>query len=141
MARPRITWLVLALVMLFAAPARRASSAGDAFKIIVHPDNPATSIDRDLLRRVYLKKASGWRPIDLSSSVGARARFTRDVLKKTPSQLRSYWSQQVFSGKGGPPPEARSVAAAISYVLAHPGAVAYIPADVDAGGAKVVELR
>ena len=63
------------------------------------------------------------------------------MIRKTPSQLRTYWNQQIFSGKGVPPPEADSVASAIQYVLANKGAIAYIPADADAGKAKVIGIR
>jgi ABC-type phosphate transport system substrate-binding protein len=147
MSPPRILWLVLVLALLGLAGPASSLAGKDAFKVIVHPDNPATSVDREFVRRAYLKKATHWshggkiRPIDLPSGAAARDRFTRDVLKKTPAQLRSYWSQQIFSGKGVPPATSDSTAAAIAYVLANPGALAYIPADVDPGGAKVIELR
>jgi hypothetical protein len=52
-----------------------------------------------------------------------------------------YWNQQIFSGKGVPPPEADSTAAAVAYVLANPGAIAYLPADADPGRVKVIEVR
>ena len=136
---------VLALLTLGLAS---ASSAGEAhFKVIVNPKNPITSIDRDFLRGVFLKKESDWnhgetiRPVDLSAKFVAREQFTHDVLRKTAAQLRSYWNQQIFSGKGVPPPEADSPRDAIAYVLANPGAVGYLPADVDPGGTKVVEVR
>ena len=139
--------LLLFVLLVSALVGPRPSRAGDdAFKVIVHPDNPVTSIDRDFLKRAYLKKVTDWkhgatiRPIDLPRGTPARVRFTRDVLKKTPAQLRSYWSQQIFSGKGVPPREAGSIDAAIEYVLANPGAVAYLPADADPAGAKVVGL-
>lgn len=146
MTRPRLLVVVLAIAALWVVPSRSSTAGTDTFKVIVHPDNPVESIDDDFLRRAYLKKVSDWRhgptirPIDLPWSVPARARFTKDVLKKTPAQLKNYWTQQVFSGKGVPPPQAGSVDAAIAYVLANPGAVAYLPADVDPGGAKVVRL-
>ena len=57
------------------------------------------------------------------------------------AQLKNYWTQRIFSGTGVPPPQAGSAAAAIAYVLANPGALAYLPADVDPNGAKVVQLR
>ena len=63
------------------------------------------------------------------------------MLRKTPAQLKSYWNQQIFSGKGVPPPEADSTADVIAYVLANPGAVGYLPVDVDPGRAKVVEVK
>jgi ABC-type phosphate transport system substrate-binding protein len=136
---------VLAVIVTWLAP--RAIAADDAFKVIVNPDNPVTSIDRDFLRDAYLKKATEWgngtalRPIDLSTRFPQRERFTQDVLHKTPSQLKSYWNQQIFTGKGVPPPEADSVDDMITYVLEHPGAVGYVPANADPGRAKVVRTN
>ena len=62
-------------------------------------------------------------------------------MRKTPAQLKSYWNQQIFSGKGVPPPEADSPAAAVAYVLANPGAIAYVPADTDPGRTRVIGVR
>jgi ABC-type phosphate transport system substrate-binding protein len=138
---------VLPIVLCVLALATRSLAADHAFKVIVHPDNPVTAIDRDFLRDAYLKKAKEWsgdgviRPVDLTTKFSVRARFTQDVLKKTPAQLKNYWNQQIFSGKGVPPPEAESTAAVIKYVLANPGAIGYIPANMDAGGAKVIAVK
>jgi ABC-type phosphate transport system substrate-binding protein len=113
----------------------------------VHPENRVDALSRDFLRNAYLKKVTQWshgatiRPIDLSSELPVRNQFTQDVIKKTPAQLKTYWNQQIFSGKGVPPPEADTAAAAISYVLANPGAVGYLPVDVDPGRAKVVGIK
>jgi hypothetical protein len=134
------------ILAIVAAPViARASS--DAFQVIVHPSCTQSSVSPDLLRRVWLKKATTWddgttvRPIDLPAGDETRDRFTRDIIKKTPSQLKSYWNQQIFSGKGVPPPEAHSAADAIAYVVAHEGAVAYLPAGADIGGAKRIDVR
>jgi hypothetical protein len=134
---------MLAIAML----ASRAIASDDRFKIIVNPASGIQSVDRDFLREAYLKKATEWsngetvHPLDLSPQFPARERFTHDVLHKTPSQLKTYWNQQIFSGKGVPPPEVESTSAAIEYVLANKGAVAYLPADADAGKAKVIPIR
>lgn len=123
-----------------------ANSAAD-YKVIVHPDNPVTELDRQFLRDAYLRKASGWRngqtirPIDLTTAFAVRGRFSQEVLRKTPAQLKSYWNQQIFSGKGVPPPETDSTAAVVSYVVANPGAVGYLPIEASSGGAKVVEVK
>ena len=135
--------IAVALVVLGIA---RARADEPRFKVIVHPDNAAAAISRDFLRDAYLRKATDWRgatlrPVDLSSKFSVREQFTRDVIRKTPSQLRTYWNQQVFSGKGVPPPEVDSFAAVVAYVLAHPGAVGYVPIEVDHGRAKVIEIR
>jgi len=143
--RIHICVLLLAVVWLGAAAISRAG--GGDFKVIVHPDNPIAALDRGFLRDVYLKKITDWdhgktvRPVDLGKASPVRDRFSQDVLKKSRAQLRSYWNQRIFSGKGVPPPEVESTAAVIAYVLANPGAVAYLPADVDPGRAKVVTIR
>jgi ABC-type phosphate transport system substrate-binding protein len=137
--------VVLAVVVACLAPS--AIAGDDAFKIIVNPNNSITSVDRDFLRDAYLKKTTEWgngaalRPIDLTTRFPQRDRFTEDVVRKTPSQLKSYWNQQIFSGKGVPPPDADSVDDVIGYVIEHPGAVGYIPASADPGRTKVVRIN
>jgi ABC-type phosphate transport system substrate-binding protein len=137
---------VLAVALLVIGLARSTQAERGDYKVIVHPENPATKVSRDLVRNAFLKKASQWadgetlRPIDLSRRFPIRDRFTAELLKKTPAQLKSYWNQRIFSGKGVPPPEVDSVADVIAYVLNEPGAIGYIPTDVDPGGAKVVEV-
>ena len=137
---------VVALALLVLGVARASLADEVRFKVIVHPDNPAETVSRDFLRDAYLRKATDWnratiRPIDLASKFPVRAQFTREVIRKSPSQLRTYWNQQVFSGKGVPPPEVDSPAEVIAYVLANPGAVGYLPMDVDPGGAKVIRIH
>jgi ABC-type phosphate transport system substrate-binding protein len=137
--------LALAIVLVCATTA--AIAGDDAFKVIVNPDNKATSVDREFVRDAFLKKVSEWgdgtgvRPIDLSSRFPARDRFTQDIVKKTPSQLKSYWNQQIFTGKGVPPPEADSTSDMINYVLENRGAIGYVPASTDPGRAKVVKVN
>jgi hypothetical protein len=145
-ARSGIALLVVLTLCL--APSRRSRAGeGEGFVVIVHPANPATAVERGFLQAGYLNKLNRWGdgttllPIDLRASFPVRERFTRQVLKKSPQQLKRYWSQQIFSGKGVPPPEAESTAAVIAFVLGHPGAVGYLPAGVDPGGAKIVPLR
>src|SRR6185436_12176158 len=114
---------------------------------IVNPDNPIVAIDRQFLRDAYLRKSTDWgnggsiRPVDLRHGFAVRERFAQEVLRKSPSQLKSYWNQLIFSGKGVPPPEVDSTDAVIRYVLANAGAVGYLPADADPRAAKVVAVR
>ena len=146
MPRSILRVLVLALIVLGVAGSSVAGEDG-AFVVIVNPQSSVDSVDRDFLRDAYLKKTTEWgsgetiRPIDLTAKYAARDRFTEQVVRKTPAQLKTYWNQQIFSGKGVPPPEAEAPADVIEYVLANKGAVGYIPADVDAGKAKVIRIR
>jgi ABC-type phosphate transport system substrate-binding protein len=145
---PRAALRLLALVVIVLGLASSSLAGEDGgFVVIVNPNNRADSVDRDFLRDAYLKKTTEWgngetvRPIDLSARYSARDRFVEQVVRKTASQLKTYWNQQIFSGKGVPPPEADTPAEVIEYVLANKGAVGYIPADVDAGKAKVIRIR
>ena len=144
MRRIVVSLLVLGLLVIGFGRATHAQRPN--YKVIVHPDNKSTKVSRDFIRNAFLKKATQWsggetlRPIDLATSFPIRERFTTEILKKTPAQLRNYWNQRIFSGKGVPPPEVERVADMIAYVVSEPGAIGYIPAHVDPGAAKVVEV-
>jgi hypothetical protein len=136
--------LVAAMVAVLAVPVGRADSP--EFKVIVHPDNPVSAVDSSLVRAGYLRRAD-WpdgvaiRAVDLSPRHPVRTTFVKRVLGKTPEQLRRYWNQQIFSGKGTPPPQVDALDEVITFVLEHRGGVAYVPADAAVGAAKVVALR
>jgi ABC-type phosphate transport system substrate-binding protein len=132
--------------MFWLGLAQASVARNDDFKVIVNPSNPLSVVDRGFLRDAFLKKATNWpdgkavRPIDLSETQ-IREHFIIQVLKKTPAQLRSYWTQRIFTGLGVPPPEADTAQEAIRYVLTNRGAVAYLPINVDPGAAKVVTIE
>ena len=143
----RIT-LLFAALGLVAFGLASPSVANDArYQVIVHPANPITALDQGFLRNAYLRKEIEWpdgraiQPIDLTTRFTVRDQFTHEVLRKTPAQLKSYWNQRIFSGKGAPPPEVDRAADMIAYVLANPGAIGYLPARHDPGRAKVIEVR
>jgi ABC-type phosphate transport system substrate-binding protein len=137
----------LALTMIWLGFASRSIASSDDFKVIVNRDNPTHVVDRSFLRDIYMKKATNWsdgaaaRPIDLPTGTPTHERFALAVLSKRPAQLRSYWLQRIFSGTGVPPPEAPSIAAAVAYVRANRGAVAYLPLDANSADTKVIEVR
>jgi ABC-type phosphate transport system substrate-binding protein len=147
MARSRTACGTLSLVLAWLAIASPSTASDAGFIVIVHPDNPVTSVDSDFLRGAFLKKTTHWRhgppirPIGLAGDLRAHDRFTHDVLKKTPAQLRAYWAQRIFSGTDVPPLAADSPVSVIAYVIANPGTVGYLPSDVAPGGAKVVSVK
>jgi len=138
----RRDWMLAMAVLA----SRRAFAGDDGFVIVLHPDNPATGVDRDFLRDAFLKKATEWsdgatiRPIDLATKFPVRDMFTHDVLRKSSAQLKNYWNQQIFSGKGIPPIEADSVAGMLEYIVANRGAVGYLPAGASPGRVKAVKV-
>jgi ABC-type phosphate transport system substrate-binding protein len=139
--------VVLVVVCTCVCVSQPTDAADESFKVIVNPENPITAVSRTFLRDAYLKRAADWghgttvRPVDLSRPSSVRERFTHEVLRKSPSQLKNYWNQQIFSGKGVPPPAATSPMGVIEYVMDHPGAIGYLPSSVDPGSAKVILVR
>jgi ABC-type phosphate transport system substrate-binding protein len=114
--------------------------------IIAHPDTPSTKISRERLQSVYLKRVRAWsdgttvRPVDLADRT-IRDRFAQAILGKSPAQLRSYWTQQIFSGKAVPPEVLKSSEAVVAFVVANPGAIAYVPANTPVRKAKLLSIE
>jgi ABC-type phosphate transport system substrate-binding protein len=129
---------------LVTTPAR-AEDAG--FRVIVHPGNPTTSVSGEFLADAFLKKRSSWddgeplRPVDLRPKSDVRRKFSDRVLKRSVAAVRSYWQQQIFSGRGVPPPELDSEEAVVGYVLKHRGAVGYVSGSAEVREAKTVAIR
>jgi ABC-type phosphate transport system substrate-binding protein len=124
-----------------------ARAEGPAYRVIVNPRNPHTSVDRRFIAQAFLKKATQWsdgeviRPVDLAANAPARERFTEDVLDRTVAAVKSYWQQLIFSGRAVPPPELDSDEAVIRYVLRVPGAVGYVSGAADVRAVKVLAIR
>jgi ABC-type phosphate transport system substrate-binding protein len=136
-----------ALLGLAGLTAADTANKQPTFQIIVNPANHIDSVDRTFLSNAYLKKVATWsndwtvRPVQLSRRFPLREQFTREILKKSPSQLRSYWNRQIFTGKAVPPPELESEEEVIRYVLANKGAIGYLAAGANPRGAKIVRLK
>lgn len=132
--------IVLLVVTFVASPA-------DTLRVIAHPKTPATKVDRKFVTDAFLKKRTRWnddlliRPVDLAAGSSVRRRFSEDILGRTIEAVRRYWNQQVFSGRGVPPPQVDSETAVVEYVLAHPGAIGYVTDATDIRGAKIILER
>jgi ABC-type phosphate transport system substrate-binding protein len=126
--------------------AATAQPASDVYVLVVHPDNPTTSVTRAFASDAFLKRVTRWpdgqtiQPVDLPSSSPIRQRFAREVLGRSVPAVRSYWQQLIFSGRGVPPPEL-SDRSAVAYVLTHRGAIGYVPAGTTLGRARVLAIR
>jgi ABC-type phosphate transport system substrate-binding protein len=134
----------LILVSLLASSALAEERA---YRLVAHPSNPTVSVDRRFLADAFLKKVTRWptgerlRPVDLSAESLARKRFSDDVLNRSVPAVKSYWQQQIFSGRDVPPPELDSDEQVLQYVLKNPSALGYVSAAADVGQVKVLTLK
>jgi ABC-type phosphate transport system substrate-binding protein len=143
----RAITMLLVLVLPCAAVLAQANAPPPvAYRVIVHPRNPVHAVDRSLLADAFLKKVTRWRhgeairPVDLAESA-PRRKFSEDVLGRSVAAVRSYWQQQIFSGRGIPPPELDGDQAVVKFVLQNEGAVGYVSGHAEVGTAKVLAVR
>ena len=127
----------LALVVGLVATAASFEAAAAPVSVIVHPSNTA-ELDMQEVTRIFLGKSKSFPgggsaiPVDQSEDSAARADFSNNVLKKSVSQLKAYWSKLVFTGKGSPPKEMGGDSDVIGLVASNPNLIGYVqqaPAD------------
>jgi hypothetical protein len=141
--------LFLAWMLVGPGPGVFAEGRAAAYQVIVHPHNPATSVERVFLTDAFLKKVATWpsgealHPVDLIASSRVRQSFSEEVLHRSVADVKGYWQQRIFSGRDVPPPEFDTDEDVIKYVLKYDGAVGYVSENVhfDADGPRVVAVR
>jgi len=128
----RLTLIALTLaVVALTAP---VAAQDKDFVVIVNAFNPFITIRADDLSRIFLKKSATWsngqaaQPVDQPEGSTLRRRFTARVLNRDTGSVKSYWQQQVFSGRAIPPPALDTDAAVLEFVRQHPYGVGYVSA-------------
>lgn len=112
--------------------------------VIVSSDNANASISSADISKMFLGKTKSFpngsqaTPIDQNDGNPAREEFNSKVLDKSESQLKSYWSRLIFTGKGTPPKQLADDAAVKAAVAGNPEMIGYIDASAVDGSVKVV---
>jgi len=134
------TWMRILNPMLLAL-ALTATASAQQYKLVAHSAVPVTSISRNDLSMLFLKKTSAYAkwgsaqkvvPFDLAADSAIRASFSKDVHKRTVPAIKSYWQQQIFSGRGTPPSELASDAEVLAAISSTAGGIGYV-----SGGATI----
>lgn len=131
--------------LLLSLDVSAAQSRG--YKVIVNPSAPTTSIKRKELSKLFLKKVKKWDdgqpvlPVDGKPSVDARSDFSEHVHNRPTSAIEAYWQQQIFSGRGLPPPQMSSDQEIVAFVQATPGAIGYVSSSSAIGDCKLVTVE
>jgi hypothetical protein len=135
------------LAGLLALTADPAASPAQDFAVIVNASNPVSTLSKDEVAKLFLKKTVAWQsgqsasPVELPATAKVREAFAREVLNKSVAQVRSYWQQQIFSGRDVPPPEKPNEDEVLAFVRANPNAIGYVSRTANMGrGVKVVPL-
>jgi ABC-type phosphate transport system substrate-binding protein len=122
-----------------------ASSKSSAeISVIVSSNNPNESIDQNTVSKIFLGKAKSFPdgsqavPIDQDDGAAARVAFNSTVLGKSASQLKSYWSRLIFTGKGTPPKQSGNDATVKELVANNPNIIGYVDSSAVDASVKVV---
>lgn len=143
--RRALLWSLLGLCT-FAGQAARAESTSE-FRVLVNPENPVSSVSRDFITDVFLKRTTRWHdgetthPVDQRADAAVRKSFSDAVLRRSVSAIKRYWQQRIFSGRDLPPPELENDEAVVGYVLKHRGAIGYVTSGAKLGRAKPVTIQ
>ena len=118
-----------------------------SYQVIVNGKNPVSSLPREQVSDMFLKKIDTWEdgtavlPVDLVSRSPVRERFSREIHKKSVRMILNYWQKQIFAGRNVPPPWKMNDAEILDYVAANPGAIGYVSGDADVGKVKVIKIE
>ena len=112
--------------------------------IIVNSENSSEISDNDI-KRMFLGKNKTFsngesvKAINLKSGNAIRGDFEKQILGKSSSQVKAYWSKLIFSGKAKPLKEFASDSEVLNWVSSTPNAIAYIDASKVDSSVKVIK--
>ncbi len=101
--------------------------------VVVHPSN-GVELTKKQISRIFLGKLRKFPggdkalPVNLPEGSDLRVHFDRKILKKSPAQIKSYWSIQLFTGKGTPPQQAEDSSEVKALVGENPNLIGFIDA-------------
>jgi ABC-type phosphate transport system substrate-binding protein len=101
-------------------------------------------MDQATVSRIFLGKAKSFPngsqalPVDQDEGSKTREAFNTSILGKSDSQLKSYWSRLIFTGKGTPPKQSGTVAEIKTLVADNPNIIGYIDSSAVDATVKVV---
>ena len=143
MNRKRLLGIMVSVLLVGGALWAQVPSS---IKVIVNPSNETSSLTMDQVSKFFLKKATQWAdgtkvaPVDQPETSTVAEKFFKAVHGKSPGAVKSYWQQQIFSGRAVPPPVKGSDAEVIAFVKANPGAIGYVSADAPTADVKVIQV-
>lgn len=115
--------------------------------VIVHQDNPLTSINLDDLAKIYLGKKNFWQngsriqPGLLTTDNAVIVEFLEKVCHKSPRRYNVHWMKRVFSGSGKRPDKLSSTHQARRFVASKLGAIAVVDSFVETKGVRQLAIE
>jgi hypothetical protein len=137
--------MIAAIVLALTAVSVGAADTGN-MKVIVNNGVSVRSMSSKAISDLFLKKTSTWSSgtavvaVD-NATPAVREEFSRIIHGKASAAVKSYWNQQIFSGRSIPPLEKASDAEVIAFVRSTPGAVGYVSNTADTSSVRVLTVE
>lgn len=114
--------------------------------IIANKDVGPSSLTKQTVKDIFLGTRSKWedkKPIQfvLNGKKSVFKEFAKMYLDKTPSQLKDYWRNMVFTGKGERPKEIDSAKKLLMYVRNTEGAISFVDHKTSAADVKILKIE
>ena len=122
---------------LFVALLGLSSLAHAGVAVIVNPAASKAPSQAEVAS-IFLGKDKSMKGIDLKDWTASKESFYTNVTGKNESQLKSYWSGLIFTGKGQPLAAAADDAAVVARVAAEPDAIGYVDSTAVNDSVKVL---
>jgi ABC-type phosphate transport system substrate-binding protein len=125
---------MLAVLSAFGLAATVAAADEAPYRVVVHESRKISSLKPSQVADYLLKHTSTWpdgtpvEVVDLSSKSPARAALSKQILGRSIDAVVHYWQQQMYSGRGTPPP-VKSEEEVLAFVASTPGAIGYVGVD------------
>ena len=109
-----------------------ATAQSEPVVVVVSATSSASKLDKEQVANLFLGKSSSYPdgsaavPIEQTDATPAHDEFHKSITEKSASQLKSYWSKMIFSGKGTAPKEVASNAELLKLLASNPAMIGYI---------------
>lgn len=127
----------LSLAGLLASGMAQTGMAQAAVAVIVNPGAGAAPSQSDVAN-IFLGKDKSLKGVDQKDWNPTKEKFYAAVASKNESQLKSYWSGLVFTGKGQPLPTEADDAAVVAKVASQADAIGYVDSGAVTDKVKVL---
>ncbi len=146
MLRSLILNTCAAVVLLVGVPSILSAQL-TPYWVVVNRANPVSSISKDELSRLFLKKTVQWEHgepvvvVDLPAESEARIAFSEAIHGRSVNRIKAYWQQLIFSGRAVPPTELSSDEEVLDFVSNNENAIGYVSGYAAIGGnIKVIRI-
>ena len=120
------------------------SAQAESIVVVVSTSSPVAKLDKEQVANLFLGKSLSYPdgstalPVEQTDGSTAHEEFHKSVTEKSASQLKSYWSKMIFSGKGTAPKEVASNSELLKLLAGNPTMIGYVEKNAIDKSVKIV---